>query len=313
MLDETNEAFAASVIEGLAKTPKQLEPKWFYDSAGSALFDQICDLPDYYPTRTEASILREAAPDIAAAIGAGVVLYEPGAGSAEKARTLLDVLDRPAAFAPADICVEHVEQAADTLRALYPGLHIEALPLDFTASLALPARLRDMGPVAVFFPGSTIGNLEPSGAAALMRRFRDEIGAEQLLIGVDLIKDEPTLVAAYDDAQGVTAAFNRNLLVRINRELDGDFDVEAFRHVALFNGEENRIEMHLESERAQTVNIRGRRFGFAAGERIVTEYSYKYERAGFTSLAGKAGWSPVKSWTDSRDHFGVFLFRPAQG
>jgi dimethylhistidine N-methyltransferase len=308
MLDATNEAFAASVIDGLGQTPKQLEPKWFYDAAGSALFDQICDLPEYYPTRTEAKILRDAAFEIGEALGPGVVLYEPGAGSAEKARALLDVLDRPAAFAPADICLEHVEQAAATLRTLYPGLRIEALPLDFSAALSVPAHLREAGPVVVFFPGSTIGNLEPRDAATLMARFRDEAGAERLLIGVDLVKDERTLVAAYDDAAGVTAAFNKNLLTRINRELDGDFDLDAFAHVALFNRAESRIEMHLESLPRQTVNVRDYRFSFQPGERIVTEYSYKYADDDFVALAAEAGWKIQNRWIDEDGQFGVFLF-----
>ena len=310
MLDATNEAFSASVLEGLAQTPKLLEPKWFYDAAGSALFDQICDLPEYYPTRTEARILHDASVEIAQALGPGVVLYEPGAGSAEKARTLLDVLDRPAAFAPADICLEHVEQSAATLRTLYPGLRIEALPLDFSAALSVPSHLQEAGPVVVFFPGSTIGNLEPRDAAALMARFRHEAGAERLLICVDLVKDEQTLVAAYDDADGVTAAFNKNLLTRINRELEGDFDLDAFAHVALFNRAESRIEMQLESLRAQTVSVRDQQFPFAAGERIVTEYSYKYATADFVGLAADAGWKFENRWVDADSHFGVFLFSP---
>jgi dimethylhistidine N-methyltransferase len=310
MFDRMEDAFAASVLDGLAQNPKRLEPKWFYDARGSALFDQICDLPEYYPTRTEAAILRDAAPEIAAEIGPGVVLYEPGAGSAEKARVLLDMLDSPAAFAPADICLEHVEQAAETLRADYPGLRIEALPLDFTARLALPEALRQAGPLVIFFPGSTIGNLQPADAAALMQRFRSEAGAEQLLIGVDLIKDEETLVAAYDDAAGVTAAFNRNLLVRIACELGADIDPDDFAHVAVFNRAESRVEMHLESRRDHTVTIRGQSFAFRAGERICTEHSYKYTPEGFIALAGKAGWQAVRHWTDASRQFGLFLFRP---
>jgi dimethylhistidine N-methyltransferase len=309
MFDRTEDAFAASVIEGLSQTPKRLEPKWFYDAEGSRLFDRICDLPEYYPTRAETAILTAEADAIAAEIGPDATLWEPGAGSAVKARILLDALERPAAYAPVDICADHVAHAAEALRADYPDLRVEPGPLDFTAPLDPPTRHGE-GPVTAFFPGSTIGNLDPDAAADLMRRFREEAGAERLLIGADLVKDETTLVAAYDDTQGVTGAFNRNLLARINRELGGDFDLDAFAHRAVFDRQASRIEMRLESLQPQVVTVRGERFAFAQGEQIVTEHSYKYDPRAFAALARRGGWARPRVWTGV-GLFGVFLFEAA--
>ncbi len=311
MLERLDTQFRDSVLNGLSQDPKTLEPKWFYDAEGSVLFDQICQLPEYYPTRTEAAILQERAGEIADALGEGVVLYEPGAGSLRKARIVLDALKNPAGFVPTDISATHLHRAAESLSCDFPDLPIDPVGCDFTKHLAMPAAIDKDMPVTLFFPGSTIGNFEPRQAETLLRRFRQETGAVHLLIGVDLVKNQETLVAAYDDRAGVTAAFNLNLLRRINRELDGDFSVDRFRHIALFNERKSRIEMHLESLGDQSVGIAGRRFDFVAGERIHTENSYKYSPEHFTELAASTGWGNPKFWTDAKSLFGVFLFTAA--
>ena len=308
MSDDDSGAFAASVLDGLSRQPKSLDPKWFYDARGSALFDAICELEEYYPTRTEAAILRASAHQIAPLIGPGTILFEPGAGSATKTRLLLDALEAPLAYVPADISAEHLNGTVVSLRRDYPGLRVEPAPLDFTAPITLPPVLSDAAPITVFFPGSTIGNFATAAARALMARFRTETHARRLLIGVDLVKDPARLVKAYDDRDGVTAAFNLNLLVRINRELNGDIDIDAFRHVALFNTAASRIEMHLESLKDQTATIAGHRIAFAAGERICTEHSHKYTIDGFGALAGAAGWTAGAHWTDPEALFAVMLY-----
>ena len=316
MPDPDGGDFAASVLEGLSRQPKSLDPKWFYDARGSALFDAICALEEYYPTRTEAAILRASAGEIAPLIGPGAILFEPGAGSATKTRLLLDALVSPRAYVPADISAEHLNGTVVRLRQDYPGLRVEPAPLDFTAPIALPPALLPAGsagaPITVFFPGSTIGNFAPDAARSLLQRFRTETHARHLLIGVDLVKDTARLVAAYDDRQGVTAAFNLNLLVRINRELGGDIDIDAFRHVALFNTGDSRIEMHLESLKAQTVTVAEHRIGLDAGERICTEHSHKYTIDGFGALAASAGWTGCAHWTDPETLFAVLLFEAAR-
>ena len=295
--------FEASILAGLAAGPPTIEAKWLYDARGSALFDAITRLPEYYPTRTELAILRDHGAEIAAGLPPGAVLFEPGAGTGGKAAILLAAMDRPAAYLPADINVEH-------LRGALPeglGVPVRPLAMDFTASMRLPGDLP--GPVAAFFPGSTIGNFEPGPAGELLSRFRTEAGAASLVIGFDFVKDRETLEAAYDDAAGVTAAFNLNLLARINRELGADFDAAAFRHVAPWNAERSRVEMNLESLADQTVQVAGRPFRFRAGERIRTEHSYKHTLDGFRALAAEAGWHGGRVWTDPREWFAVGLFR----
>jgi dimethylhistidine N-methyltransferase len=310
-LDPALEPFARSVLDGLSRRPKRLEPKWFYDAEGSRLFEAITRLPEYYPTRAETAILTEAAEEIAARIGPGAALWEPGAGSLAKARLLLDAL-RPDVFAPMDISAEHLDGAAEALRAERPGLTVAPVAADFAEPFAPPPEARAARTLVAFFPGSTIGNLDPEAARALLARFRREAGADWLLIGVDLVKDEARLVAAYDDAQGVTAAFNLNLLARINRELEGTFDLDGFTHVARFDREASRVEMLLESRRAQQPQALGRRFRFAAGERMLTERSYKYRPDAFAALAAEAGWSRRGLWTGREALFAVFLFEAEQ-
>jgi dimethylhistidine N-methyltransferase len=301
--------FRASVLRGLAATPKRLEAKYFYDDAGSALFEAICELDEYYVTRAEIAILAEAAPEIARAIGPGAVVFEPGSGAGVKCRLLLDALRHPAAFLPSDISADHLQAAADVLAADYPQLEVHALALDFTAEFSLPLDALGSGAGVVFFPGSTIGNFEPAEAEAFLARMRRATGAEWLLIGVDLEKDKRILIPAYDDAKGVTAAFNLNLLTRINRELGGNFDLSAFRHLARYDRARHRIEMHLESLCEQAVEVSGRRFRFAAGETVHTENSYKYTVARFRRLAAAAGWAPARVWTGEAGLFSLHLMR----
>ena len=301
--------FARSVLAGLAAEPKGFEPKYFYDAAGSALFERIMETPEYYPTRTEIAILKAAGPEIADAIGPQAILIEPGSGAGLKTRLLLAALDRPKIFAPIEISGEHLHEAMDAMRPDFPGLDITPIVGDFTAEIALPAALRPPsdGARLLFFPGSTIGNFEPQVAGELLARFRARLAVDRLLIGFDLEKDPARLIAAYDDAAGVTAAFNKNLLERVNRELGGDFDPDAFDHQARWNAAEGRIEMHLVSRRAQSVSLLGRRFAFTAGESIHTENSYKFSEKRFETLAAKAGWSLERRWTDDEGLFCVAL------
>jgi dimethylhistidine N-methyltransferase len=282
--------FAAALLDGLSASPKRMSPKWFYDAEGSRLFEDITRLPEYYPTRQEAELLRDVAPDWAGRFGPGAVLVEFGSGASEKTRIVLDAAPDLAAYVPIDISPDALEGAADRIEAGYPALKVRPMVGDFLALDALP---EDVGPGrhVGFFPGSTIGNLEPGEAVAFLKAARDLLGEGALFIlGVDLVKDPAVLVAAYDDAAGVTAAFNRNLLVRANREAGADFPVDEFRHRALWNAEASAIEMHLEAGRDMSVGIGGRRLGFARGETIHTESSRKFTRTAVDRLAAASGW-----------------------
>lgn len=294
----------SAVLEGLLDRPKRLPSAYLYDATGSALFESICELPEYYLTRAETEILQRHGAEMAQRMGSGALLVEPGCGSGEKACMLLQHLHEPAGFVPIEISTSALESAERLVRGRFPQLPVHPLQTDFTASFALPAAAPASRPV-FFFPGSTLGNFDPAHALELLRRWR-AMGTAAL-VGVDLRKDAATLVAAYDDARGVTAAFNRNLLARINREFDADFDPQSFAHEAIWNESEGRIEMHLRSRRAQTVRLDGRRLEFRAGETIHTENSYKYTVEGFAELAGRAGWKLAARWTDSRARFGVQL------
>jgi dimethylhistidine N-methyltransferase len=302
--DDQTSAFARDALEGLAKQPKQLPPKYFYDAAGSDLFEQITKLPEYYPTRTELKILRERAGEIAALMPRGAALIEFGAGAFTKARILLDAAD-VAAYVPVDISGEFLDAQARALRFDFPRLEVHPIAADFTAPFALPAALQAM-PKVGFFPGSTLGNFEPHEASAFLRSARDILGSgATLLIGIDLEKDDSVLAAAYNDQAGVTAQFNLNVLERINRELGGDFDLAGFVHRAIFNRERHRIEMHLISRKAQSVRLLGRGFTFRAGETIHTENSYKYSIDRFRAVAQGSGWTPQALWTDADGLFSV--------
>jgi dimethylhistidine N-methyltransferase len=297
--------FGRAMLAGLSRRPRSISPKFFYDAAGSQLFDGICDLPEYYPTRTELRILGECAAEIAEQAGPGAEIVEFGAGSLTKVRLLLDALEAPKRYLPIDISGEHLEAAAERLKADYPALAVQPIAADYTMPLVLPAPLPGAGKRVGFFPGSTIGNFEPDEALAFLQLAARMLRGGGLLIGVDLVKAPDRLHAAYNDAQGVTAAFNLNLLRRANAELDADFDVDAFAHSAFYNAPKQRIEMHLVSRRAQSVSLCGERFGFEEGETIHTEYSHKFTVDGLRALAVKAGFRPGKVWTDPERLFSV--------
>jgi dimethylhistidine N-methyltransferase len=302
--DEQTSAFARDAIAGLSKQPKQLPPKYFYDAAGSDLFEQITRLPEYYPTRTELAILRERASEIGAMIPRGAAMIEFGAGAFTKARILLAAAD-VAAYVPVDISGEFLNAQARELRFDFRRIEVHPVTADFTAPFALPDALKAM-PKVGFFPGSTLGNFEPHEASAFLRSARNILGSRAtLLIGIDLEKNDKVLTAAYNDAAGVTARFNLNVLQRINRELGGNFDLSGFVHRAIYHRERHRIEMHLISRRAQTLHLLGRAFNFRAGETIHTENSYKYSVARFNAVAQGSGWTPQAMWTDADGLFSV--------
>ena len=304
LLDEASTLFAADVTEALSQHSKKLSPKYFYDAAGSELFEQITVLPEYYPTRTELEILRERGADIHAIVPKGAALVEFGAGATTKVRLLLNECEF-GAYVPVDISGDFLNAQAAELRADFPALKVFPVTADFTEPFELPAEAKDM-PKVGFFPGSTLGNFEPHEASAFLRSARAILGPGALLvIGIDLEKDEKQLYAAYNDAAGVTGKFNKNVLVRINRELGGDFDLSAFTHRAIYNRERHRIEMHLIARTAQTVQLLGRSFTFRAGESLHTESSYKYSLERFTALAKGSGWTPKASWTDAGKQFSV--------
>jgi dimethylhistidine N-methyltransferase len=302
--DDETAVFAHDVIDGLSQHPKHLSPKYFYDAAGSELFEQITKLPEYYPTRTELSILRDRGEAIAAAIPPGAALIEFGAGATTKVRRLLESCSL-AAYVPVDISGDFVKAQAEDLRRDFPSLAVYPVAVDFTAPFALPTEIAEL-PKVGFFPGSTIGNFEPHEACAFLRSAREILGSDaRMVLGVDLEKNERALYEAYNDAAGVTARFNLNVLVRINRELGGNFDLSAFTHRAIFNRERHRIEMHLISRKAQSPRVLGRSFSFRPGESIHTENSYKYSIERLGALARGSGWKVQESWTDEARMFSV--------
>jgi len=308
LLDDTNAAFAEDVAIGLSKQTKQLPPKYFYDEAGSKLFEQITLLPEYYPTRTELRILRDRSAEIAATVPPGAALVEFGAGATTKVRLMLHQCSF-GAYVPVDISGNFLNEQADGLRKDFPDLAVYPVTADFTKPFALPPEIRDM-PKVGFFPGSTIGNFDPHEACAFLKSAREILGENAtLIIGVDLEKDERVLHDAYNDAAGVTGKFNSNVLVRINRELGGNFDVPGFIHRAIYNRERHRIEMHLVAKRAQSVRVLGHSYAFRAGESIHTESSYKYSLDRFAALARGAGWTPQASWTDADEMFSVHALK----
>lgn len=297
--------FAADVVEGLSRPRKQLAAKYFYDAEGSRLFEAICDLPEYYPTRTETALMRAKAPELAAVISEDAALVEFGSGASTKTRILLDAAPQVGVYVPIDISPDALAQAAEAIARDYPQMEIAPLVDDFTTALHLPDAATGR-PRTGFFPGSTIGNFRPEEAVGFLKSARQLLGrGAAFLVGIDLVKSPEVLVAAYDDAQGVTAAFNLNLLTRINRELDGDFDLEAFRHRAVWNAEESRMEMHLVSKVDQDVRVAGRSFHFAAGETLHTENSYKFTVARFADLAAQAGWRLDRQWVSEEPAFAI--------
>ncbi|MEN8175618.1 MAG: L-histidine N(alpha)-methyltransferase [Pseudomonadota bacterium] len=295
-----------AVVEGLSRAKKSIPPKFFYDERGSELFDAICDQPEYYLPVSEQEIFNCYAGEIAELTGPGRVIIEPGAGSALKIRWLLDAL-RPAAFVPMDISCDYLRWSAAELVRDYPGLAVHAVCVDFTHSLPMPRDVPE-GPRLAFFPGSSLGNFDPSEARSFLSRIRRLVGREgMLLIGVDTKKQAGLLDAAYNDAAGVTAEFNLNLLRRMQRELDADVDPRSFSHRAFYDTAHGRVEMHLVSRAEQVVRVNGHRFFFDAGESVHTENSYKYAPEEFLVLAGDAGFAPVHHWLAPRGMFAVYL------
>lgn len=298
--------FREDVLAGLAMRPRAIPARWFYDRRGSELFEEITRLPEYYPTRTETALLHAAVPEVARLTGPGRAVVEFGSGSSTKTPVLLGGI-APAAYVPIDISGDFLRDAAAELQRQFPAVPVHALEADFLQPVALPHGVAGM-PKLGFFPGSTIGNMTPHAAVDLLRAMRGSLGeGAQLLIGIDRVKAESVLVPAYDDAQGVTAAFNCNLLERINRELGGTVPVEAFAHRAVWNDGASRIEMHLEATRDLCFEVAGETFAMAAGETIHTENSHKYGERGTRVLLRAGGWTPVGEWSDPDGWFALIL------
>ncbi len=305
-LDPQTVAFRDDVLAGLSAPVPAIPARWLYDLRGSELFDDITRLPTYYPTRTETAIFHEIMPEVAARVPKGSVVVEFGAGSQTKTPILLEAI-APAAYVPVDISGDYLEQSAAELQQRFPSIEVMPVVADFARPFALPGGIDNL-PKLGFFPGSTIGNFVPWSATDLLRQFRALLGpGAQLLIGMDRVKPVDRLIAAYDDPQGVTAEFNLNLLTRINRELDGDIPVDAFRHEARWNDILSRIEMHLVAVRDVEFSIAGRRFHFARGSSIHTENSHKYGARGGRVLLLAGGWTPLAEWSDADGDFAEIL------
>jgi dimethylhistidine N-methyltransferase len=303
---DVDPAFRQDVLEGLREVQKAIPARWFYDLEGSELFEQITTLDEYYPTRTEVGLLQRHGPDVGCRVGEGRAVVEFGSGSSLKTPLLMRAI-APAAYVPLDISGEFLRQSSEALAAKFPELPVLPVEADFTRPVHLPAEIGDL-PMLGFFPGSTIGNMVPRVAIDLLRSMRATLGSGSfLLIGFDRVKDVDRLVAAYDDARGVTAAFNLNLIKRINRELDGDMPLSSFRHVARWNPDWSRIEMHLEAVEDVSFTVCGEHFAMSAGETIHTENSHKYTPNQARLLLQAAGWAPVELWTDANDDFLLVL------
>jgi dimethylhistidine N-methyltransferase len=301
--------FGRDVIAGLSAPVKSLSPKYFYDATGSELFEAICETAEYYPTRAETGLLTRVAQQIADAIPEGATLVEFGSGASEKTRLLLDAAPQIALYVPIDISANALKKAAALLTKQYKQLKVAPLIDDFSRALRLPAEAAGHTCVG-FFPGSTIGNFTHDQTVKFLRSAHALLGDKaHLIVGVDLVKDTEILVAAYDDAEGVTARFNKNLLTRINRELDGDFNVDAFDHLALWNDTEERMEMHLVSRGEQVVKVAGHTFHFSDGERLHTENSHKFTVESFTKLAARAGWSVSGYWVSETPQVALFSLK----
>lgn len=298
--------FREDVLKGLCSIPKTIPSKYFYDERGSELFDAITRTPEYYPTRVEQSIMESNIDDIVDCIGRRSLFVELGSGSSSKTRIILDSIAEPAGYVPIDISGDYLELVADQLRQRYPHLQIRPVAADYTGFFELPVDGLDYKRIVAYYPGSTIGNFKPEHALLFLKKIRGIVGdGGALLIGVDLLKTRDVLEAAYNDEAGVTAEFNLNLLRRINRELDANFVVEAFRHRAVLNEDESRIEMHLVSNTDQTVSVEGTPISFTDGEYIYTESSYKYTVETFVDLAVSAGFRSRKLWLDDQRYFSI--------
>jgi L-histidine Nalpha-methyltransferase len=304
------DSFRDAVLAGLSDSPKSLPCKFFYDARGSALFEAICEVPEYYLTRTEIGILRSYASVIATRIGANCRLIELGSGASIKVRLLLEALEAPLAYVPVDISRGFLRDAAASIAADFPALEVIAVCADYTRPFALPKITGPTGKTVGFFPGSTIGNFEPEAVVAFLSHCGTLLGSgAEMLIGADVKKDKAVLDAAYNDAAGLNAAFNLNLLHRIAKELDSDIVIDDFEHVAFYNPDEGRVELYIKSLKEQRAVIAGRRFSFAAGEMMHTENSYKYAIPQFHALAARAGFHPLDTWTDPEGKFAVYYLR----
>lgn len=299
----------AEAIDGLSASPKTMSPKWFYDEVGSLLFEDITRLPEYYPTRVETGILKSCANELANYLRPDTVLVELGSGASVKTRLLLDAMPVLKTYAPLDISAEFLAQTANDLAADYPNLVVKPITADFMVPISLPNDIADASKI-LFFPGSTIGNLDRTQAADLLSRLRAWQNVDAFILGADLVKDTQTLINAYDDSAGVTAAFNKNLLTRLNREALADFDLYTFDHQARWNSDLDRIEMHLVSNIAQEVSIGANSFHFAKGESLHTESSHKFTRETLNQLAGSSGWEIGDFWTDDDEQFALLVLTP---
>lgn len=308
---EARSDFASALLMGLSAPEKSIPCRFLYDAVGSALFERITQLPEYYPTRTETRILRDRAEEIAADAAPGNVLIEFGSGSSTKTELLLSKMHELYAYVPIDISPAALREAETRIKGRFPRIEVFPVCGDFSRPLPLPDEIAGR-PRLGFFPGSTIGNLTPGAAVKLLATMAEILGSgARLIIGADLKKDVRRLIRAYDDEEGVTAAFNLNLLKRANRELGTDFDVGQFDHLATYDERHGRIDLYLVSQAEQTVNVLGRRFRFGAGERIHTEHSHKYDVDGFKAMAAKAGWQALKVWTDADALFSVHVLEGA--
>lgn len=297
--------FLNHTLKGLSQKNKKLNPKWLYDHEGSKIFEQITKLDEYYVTRTEIDILRNNQKEISDCIGEGATIIEPGAGASEKIKILLKSLKKPKLYVPSDISKTYIEDVAKKLQKTLPEIDIEPLVFDFQSNKKIPDHINRQKNLTTFFPGSTIGNFDPQDAIQFLKRVKSQFCSSKMIIGVDLVKNKKTLEKAYNDELGVTSKFNKNILKRMNKELDANFDLDSFRHNAFFNEEKSRIEMHLISEKKQSVEVGDINFLFEEKEHVHTESSYKYKLSSFEKLANEAGWSVSKVWTDKDQFFSV--------
>ena len=294
---------------GLGKRNKKLNSKWFYDYKGSKLFEQITSLDEYYPTRTEKKILSTYKNEIANEIGANAIIIEPGAGDIKKIGIFLNSLNKPKKYIPLDISEEYIKKISPNFKKKFPNIPIDPKGYDFTSSMKLPFKISSSENIIIFFPGSTLGNFEKKEAVQFLKLLKSKFKAKKIIIGVDLIKDIKTLISAYDDKKGITAKFNKNILKRINTELDGDINLGLYKHIAVFNKSKKRIEMRLKSIKNNTINIQGSKFVIKKNEEIHTENSHKYSIRSFKNLVNEAGWKISTTWVDDKKLFSVHCLK----
>ena len=301
--------FLNEVQIGLGKKNKKLNSKWFYDYQGSKLFEQITSLDEYYPTRTERKILSTYKNEIANEIGSNAIIIEPGAGDIKKIGIFLNSLNKPKKYIPLDISEEYIKKISPNFKKKFPNIPIDPKGYDFTSSMKLPFKISSSENIIIFFPGSTLGNFEKKEAVQFLKLLKSKFKAKKIIIGVDLIKDIKTLISAYDDKKGITAKFNKNILKRINTELDGDINLGLYKHIAVFNKSKKRIEMRLKSIKNNTINIQGSKFVIKKNEEIHTENSHKYSLRSFKNLVNEAGWKISSTWVDDKKLFSVHCLK----